>query len=195
MRSLLTALVVVSFVLSACVETEPVRLPEETLRQPGTPEVNASSLARRTHELVNSERALRRLRPLRWSPLLSRVAERHSHDMALRGFFDHVSPEGSVPADRATQANATCGGQRQALVLENLAQTWLYRRQTVVNNGLERRVVYDWRTQDEIAEESVTRWIRSASHRQALLNGSVRQQGIGVSIRGDGRVLITQVMC
>ena len=182
-------------VLAACAEPEPVRVPSERLRQPGDPLVDASSLAKATHELVNEERALRQLRPLRWSPLLSQVAERHSRDMAQRGFFDHITPEGRRPSDRAIRANATCGGQRSARVLENLAQTWLFRRQTVVKEGIDQRVAYDWRTQDEIAEESVTRWIRSASHRESLLNSVVRQQGVGVAIQGDGQVLITQVMC
>lgn len=181
--------------LAACVQPEPVRVSDEQLRQPGAPIVEAADLARRTHEFVNAERALRRLRPLRWSPLLSRVAERHSQDMSQRGFFDHVTPEGRSPSDRAVRANATCGGRRGATVIENLAQTWLYRRETVVNEGTERHVIYDWRTQDEIAEESVTRWIRSQSHREALLNHRMQQQGVGISIRGDGQVLITQVMC
>ncbi|MEO0559724.1 MAG: CAP domain-containing protein [Bacteroidota bacterium] len=193
MRATLLLLILAG--LAACAEPKPVRVPAEQLRQPGAPLVEPTELARRTHELVNTERALRRLRPLRWSPLLSRVAEQHSEDMAQRGFFDHVTPEGRLPSDRAVRANATCGGQRSANVLENLAQTWLYRRETVVNDGTDRRVFYDWRTQDEIAEESVTRWIRSDSHREALLNRRVQQQGVGVSIRGDGQVLITQVMC
>jgi len=195
MRVRASLLSVLVLALAACAEPEPVRVPDEPLRQPGSPLVEANELAMRTHALVNEERALRRLRPLRWSPLLSQVAERHSRDMAQRNFFDHVTPEGRVPSDRAVRANATCGGRRGGSVLENLAQTWLFRGESVVNEGPNSRVSYDWRTQDEIAEESVTRWIRSASHRQALFNSRVRQHGVGVSIRGDGQVLITQVMC
>ncbi|GAB5535787.1 MAG: hypothetical protein Rubg2KO_20360 [Rubricoccaceae bacterium] len=193
MRSLFALVSLIG--LAACVESEPVRLPTEHLRQSGAPLVETYELAKETHALVNEERALRRLPPLRWSPLLSQVAERHSRDMAARNYFDHVSPEGRMPSDRAIRANATCGGRRNANVLENLAQTWLFRKETVVNDGPNRSVTYDWRTQEDIVEESVTRWIRSATHREALLNRRARQQGVGVSIRGDGQVLITQVMC
>lgn len=189
------SLVLLALGIAACMDPQPVRIPQSEVRQPGTPVVHASALAVRVHELVNAERAVRRLRPLRWSPLLARVAEQHSQDMSARSFFDHVTPEGRTPQDRAVDANASCGGRQGRGVLENLAQTWLYRNRSTETDGLMQRVTYDWRTQEEIAEESTTRWVRSLSHRRALLAPSARHQGIGVAIRGDGQVLLTQVIC
>ena len=37
-------------------------------------------------------------------PALAQVAEGHSTDEAVNGYFDHFSPAGSSPADRVTAA-------------------------------------------------------------------------------------------
>lgn len=39
--------------------------------------------------------------PLTWNSKLACAARRHSRDMGERGFFDHTSPEGTTPAERA----------------------------------------------------------------------------------------------
>ncbi|MBI2769446.1 MAG: CAP domain-containing protein [Burkholderiales bacterium] len=39
--------------------------------------------------------------PLAWSRPLEAAATAHSHDMAARNYFDHVSPEGARAAQRA----------------------------------------------------------------------------------------------
>ena len=54
--------------------------------------------------------------PLGWNPLLGQAALAHSADMAERHYFDHVQPDGSVPADRATRA-----GYAWRVVGENIA--------------------------------------------------------------------------
>ena len=43
-------------------------------------------------------------KPLAMNELLRVAARRHSVDMGVRGYFDHVSPEGSQPADRMKAA-------------------------------------------------------------------------------------------
>lgn len=35
------------------------------------------------------------------SPLLNKIAQDHSNDMARRNFFDHVNPDGERVGDRA----------------------------------------------------------------------------------------------
>jgi uncharacterized protein YkwD len=54
--------------------------------------------------------------PVLWNPLLGQAALAHSGDMAERHYFDHVEPDGSIPADRATRA-----GYRWRVVGENIA--------------------------------------------------------------------------
>jgi len=54
---------------------------------------------------INAERSARHLRPLQLDPVLCRVARRHATDMALRNYFDHVTPEGRSPFARMTAAH------------------------------------------------------------------------------------------
>jgi uncharacterized protein YkwD len=53
---------------------------------------------------------------LRWDGTLQTVAERHSHDMAARNYFDHRSPEGRTVGERVSAS-----AYKFRLVGENLA--------------------------------------------------------------------------
>src|SRR5688572_24058278 len=72
------------------------------------PTIQPRSLEARVHELINAERLRLKLRPLRVDDKLSMIARRHSEDMARRGFFDHVNPDGLGPNDRAQAAGYRC---------------------------------------------------------------------------------------
>jgi uncharacterized protein YkwD len=74
--------------------------------------------------LVNRERQQRGLSPLRQDGRLRSAARAHSEDMAKRGFFEHVSPDGRFPADRMRKYGCTrpggeniAMGQRQAVAV------------------------------------------------------------------------------
>lgn len=79
---------------------------------PPRPELEARML-----ELVNAERRAAGLQPVRPDPALTRVARAHSQDMFARGYFSHVSPEGSDLGDRllAQQAGYLTAGENLAL--------------------------------------------------------------------------------
>ncbi len=66
-----------------------------TLAAPGVREVL---------RLVNQHRQRIGCSALRWDAALARVAERHSRDMARRGFFSHDNPEEQSPFDRMESA-------------------------------------------------------------------------------------------
>ncbi len=66
--------------------------------------------------LINEERAKEGLPPLAADTALTRVARAHSHDMFVRGYFAHVTPDGITPADRVRAA-----GIRYLITGENLA--------------------------------------------------------------------------
>lgn len=51
-------------------------------------------------ECANRTRARNGLPKLRNSKPLNQAASLHAHDMARRGYFDHVSPDGRDPAQR-----------------------------------------------------------------------------------------------
>jgi len=109
-------------------------------------------------ERVNRFRAQYKLAPLSLNEHLNRAAQSHSDDMARRDYFAHVSPEGETVGRRATRA-----GYRWRTVLENLAA------------GL------------DSPRGAVEGWIRSPSHRKAMLNPNVREAGVGYHfLSGDG---------
>lgn len=65
---------------------------------------------------INAYRAEHGAAPLRLSATLQRAAEGHSADMASRDYFEHTTPEGRSPFDRASAA-----GYPSRMVGENLA--------------------------------------------------------------------------
>jgi uncharacterized protein YkwD/uncharacterized membrane protein required for colicin V production len=66
--------------------------------------------------LVNRERERQGLEPLVMDQRLREVARRHSRDMLERGYFGHITPEGSEPFQRIRK-----GGVRYGAAGENLA--------------------------------------------------------------------------
>lgn len=99
-------------------------------------------------DLINAERSAEGLAPLRRDAALERAAFAHAKDMAARGYFDHVSPEGQTPRRRLLAAG-DCG----LLTGENIAKG---QRST---------------------EEVVRDWMASEGHRRNNLNGSFVRGG------------------
>jgi uncharacterized protein YkwD len=105
--------------------------------------------------LLNRERRLHHLRPLRVDHHLERAAQTYSKRMAARDFFDHVAPDGSSPTDRIAAA-----GYGRALVTgENLG--------------------WGEQTAGEPAA-MVDGWMHSPGHRANILRGDYREIGIGI---------------
>ena len=61
----------------------------------------ATVIERTAFELINQARVASGLQPLRWDAELCRMARAHSEDMGRRAFFDHETPEGLRPKERA----------------------------------------------------------------------------------------------
>lgn len=193
-------LLLLALVLSACPSSPPpdVEVPRGNADE--RPDIRADLLARRVHDEVADARRRHDLRSYGWRPTLARTAEAHSRDMIERGYFDHVTPDGLTPADRADRDRISCqtqggGGRIYVGVSENLFHTWLYRGYEDWAQGSASWRTYDWRTADEIAEETVQGWLDSPSHRKALLDPDALDHGIGVTIAEDGEVKVTQVIC
>lgn len=106
--------------------------------------------------LINDYRSARGIGPLAADATLARVAERHGEDMASRGYFAHVTPEGGDLGHRLWNA-----GYRFIVAAENLARG--YRAATAVLEG----------------------WRGSACHRANLLRDDVSHAGIAVVGSGD----------
>lgn len=131
------------------------------------PPPDLRDLERRTVEAVNAIRRERGLAPLEAAPALDRVARAHSEDMARRDYFDHRSPDGRQPEDRARIA-----GIRYSRLAENIQ----------LNND-----AYD------PVRVAVDSWMTSKGHRRNILDPGFLQTGIGVALSEEGVFYLTQL--
>ncbi|MBI2852853.1 MAG: CAP domain-containing protein [Chloroflexi bacterium] len=148
-------------------------------------QIDIAELERRIHDLINTERVQNGLSPLKWNDTLGEIARKHSTDMALRGYFDHVSPNGVDLSDRYDK-----GGFAMKLgAAENIFQTSVT-RQTWYLYGVP---TYSERNSlEEIARSAIEGWMNSPGHRRNILTPFWENEGIGVSISSDGKVYVTQ---
>lgn len=119
------------------------------------------------YEGINHERRQRALPPLLWDAALAEAARRHSRDMAARGFFGHLTPEGE---DLPARLRAV-GISRYQRAAENLALTF-----------------------DSIYPVGTTihQWMMSPGHRRNLL-GPFTRTGVGVAVTSRGAYCVTQI--
>lgn len=157
-------------------------------------------LDRRVHAEANAARAEAERPTTRWSTRLASVAQAHSEDMARRGYFGHVTPEGVTPRERGVAGGVAC---RKPLsetefrvgILENLYQTTRYANVVERRLGSTRTRTAEWFTPDEIARTAVAGWLESPGHRRNLLDRDADAQGVGVAVSPDSLVIVTQVLC
>ncbi|MFI2205710.1 CAP domain-containing protein [Streptomyces sp. NPDC020192] len=100
--------------------------------------------------LTNAERGRIGLAPLAVDPLLTAAAQAHCADMVARDFYDHTSPDGAQPWDRAARA-----GSRLRTIGENIA------------------------CGQRSPAEVVTGWMNSPGHRANILKREFGHIGIG----------------
>jgi uncharacterized protein YkwD len=144
-------------------------------------------IAQLIHEKVNEERRKAALTALQYDEALARVATKHSEDMASKHYFDHVSPDGKDPSDRAAEGDYRCfksypDGSYSIGIAENLVQGGRY---------------YGDYTEEQIAANSVDSWMNSGGHRANILNADYDKEGIGIApdSRNSGTLYITQNFC
>ena len=163
--------------------------------EPGSkPSINLSNLEKQIHENINRERQKHGLPLLRWNDALSRIARKHSNDMARRNYFSHRSPDGRDFLYRYRQAGYSCAVQvneRMYTGAENIFQNNLYDRVVFVDGAAH----FDWNTSRKIAESTVHGWMNSPGHRKNILMPHWKSEGIGVAVSPDDKVYITQNFC
>lgn len=122
--------------------------------------------------LTNAVRRKEGLAALTWDAALTRVARAHSADMLLRGYFQHESPEGLTPHERAKD------GTPYALAAsgENL---WAAQGDQPLDAERLPRII-------------VETWLASPGHRANLLNPLFTDMGVGVTRHGNA-IRATQV--
>ena len=157
------------------------------LFQNAKPEIRIPDLERQVHESVNLQRRANDRQPLEWDDTLVNLARAHSEDMAKRGYFKHVNPEGETPMKRLEQA----GYNKCRLVGENIYQNNLYSRAITEK----KRTTYDWNSMETITATTLKGWMDSDSHRENILQNDYTREGVGVAIGSDDKVYITQIFC
>lgn len=126
--------------------------------------VSEAGFAVQVLALCNEARAGEGLAPLEADPGLDRVAQARSDDMASRGYFDHVDPDGHDPFWHLDQA-----GLAYMAAGENIAMG------------------------QETPREVVDGWLRSPGHRANILNPQFRRLGVGRAPARSNGYLWTQV--
>ncbi len=203
-------LVLVLLALSACSVPQADRLRTSTDERPaGTNQTlpaspdgvatrpSGSAVVSTLYDQMNATRRENGQSALTRNALLERIAQEHSADMAQRGYFDHVSPEGQSPFDRAEVAGIDClvlTDSRSAGLSENLYQMSATQRTVTSSNGTTTRT-YEWPSPDAIADQTAQGWLDSPGHRANLLRPSAKLHGMGAAY-GDGELLyVTHVFC
>jgi uncharacterized protein YkwD len=109
--------------------------------------------------LINRERAANGEQPLKPNPKLEGAAEAHVHDMLAADYFEHVSPSGVTPVDRARAEGYIPGPSAGYVIGENLA----------------------WGTLSLATPEAIVcAWIASPPHLANILEGGYRDTGIAI---------------
>ena len=201
------AALLLAVLLAGCMSTPPpsrarsgrAPQPRSAGSTEGGPTLRAADLEAAIHAGTNAARRRQRLAPLAYAQPLAGVARRYSEDMARRGFFGHVDPDGRDATDRAARHGVTCrvavGNRIYEGVNENLAQDWRFSGWQDRRSATGTTRTYTWLTRDQIADRTVQGWMDSPGHRRNLLNPNVSREGLGVYIAADGAIYITQLLC
>ncbi len=115
---------------------------------------------------TNINRVRQNLESLETNPLLEFAAEEKAKDMALKGYFSHVGPEGKTPWQWLGEA-----GYEYSYAGENLAVNFID------------------------SQDVVNAWMNSEGHRANILNGKYTEIGIGTATgtyKGRETVFIAQ---
>jgi uncharacterized protein YkwD len=179
--------------LFSCARPRPVPPDRIPARKP-RPALSITMLEKQIHLLINRERRKLGLSPLAWDGALSRIARKHSKDMANRSYFSHNSPEGRDFSYRYGRDSYSCEVPVRETIYtgaENLFQNNRYDRVVYVNGETR----YDWNTMRKIAESTVQGWMNSPGHRKNILTPHWRSEGIGVAIAPDDKIYITENFC
>ncbi|GAA4200589.1 hypothetical protein GCM10022220_05260 [Actinocatenispora rupis] len=112
---------------------------------------------------INAARAKAKCGPLRYDSRLAAAARAHSDDMATRNYFDHTSPDGVTPWDRAKAVGYTDPSA------ENIAAG------------------------QATPAAVVRAWLASPGHRANILNCASHASGIGFATGGKYHYYWTQL--
>lgn len=142
-------------------------------------------IERQVVRYANAERADLDHTLLVRNPDLAAIARAHSYDMAKRGFYDHVNPDGQDPFDRAEESGINCD-----IVSENIVIVpW---GRTLGPYGLE-WVRYE--DPNRFARDIVAGFMESGGHRYSILTPRHDVIGVGAYAKANDQVAVTMMFC
>lgn len=160
------------------------------------PTLNLDQLEVQIHDGINAQRRQNNLPALSYDSNLAFIARAHSKDMAAKGYFAHDNQEGLDPSARAKNSGYNCyktyAGYYTTGIAENIFQNNLYSSIWYTNGVISS---YDWNSQEQIAESTVTGWMNSPGHRANILTSTYDREGIGIAVSSDDKVYITENFC
>ncbi len=160
------------------------------------PEFDPYEIEKLVHDYTNVQRQNYGLSKLKFNSEISEIARNHSQDMAERGYFAHVTPEGIDPTGRAKNAGYSCtklvGIMIYSGLAENIFQGYLFDSYFTINGVV---TSHDWNSNEEIAKITVDGWMESSGHRKNILTDLFDREGIGVFITEDDKIFVTQNFC
>ena len=112
--------------------------------------------------------------------------------MLDRDYFEHTNPEGHDFDSRYSAAGYNCKidiGYAYSLGGENIYLNWTFESR-YVGGG-----IAEYKTQEAVVSSTVDGWMNSPGHRKNILNPNWNNEGIGVAIEPNGKILITQDFC
>jgi uncharacterized protein YkwD len=138
--------------LAACVDPAPnvVPAPASAAAPASGRGASQEEMVAEVARLVNAHRARAGCAPLAWDAAAAQAAQSHSDDMARRGYFNHVSPDGVNVGTRVR----TAGGSWRAIA-ENIASG------------------------QPTASAVVQGWLASSGHRANIENCLYTRHGVG----------------
>lgn len=157
-------------------------LAHTSLPLPDGPRIGAAEAASLIHNMTNEERVRAGLLPLARDARLDGIARQHADDMAARGYFSHVAPEGATPSDRAAASGYAClkrdGVYVRSGIAENIHMSYTH---VVYTRGL--------------AAGAVGGWMDSPGHRENILGAGYDRLGVGIAISDGGTAYAVQNFC
>lgn len=159
------------------------------------PALDPEALARAVHDQINAVRAAHGLPALAWSDALQEVARAHSRDMAAHAYFDHVDRRGDDATRRARQHGVHVSAYTHGRYVEGVGEN-LYLTSHYVSysrsGGPDAPPVFEWKTPEQIARQTVAAWMQSPTHRANLLYADYHAAAVGVALGAHETVFVTQ---
>jgi len=144
------------------------------------PSFDTALLSQMVFNMTNQERIHAGLKPVQWDNSLAQLAIQHTQDMLDRNYYDHNTPEGKTPNDRAIAAGYKCGNPQYGGVAENLNEAG---------------PAYGDTSAESAAYGVMQSWMNSPGHRENILAATHQKLGVGTSMNDNGTALIAEEFC